>query len=89
MSTQKIDGLWTEIKELPEAFEEFTDLLFSGNVKKFVCGTPDEIKKEQKQSEIEQEISELKARIDALEPLKSKHIVIPNQEQIDKLREEK
>ena len=63
MATQYTDGTWGETKPLPEALDYFHEALNAGTAKRFIVGTPGEVREEKKRINLEEEVSELKDKV--------------------------
>ena len=66
MSTQYKDGTWNETKPLPEALESFHEALESGTAKRFIVGTPGEVREEKNRINLEDEVSNLREKVNLL-----------------------
>ena len=83
MSTERIDGTFTDTKPFSEAFEEFMGLVDKGQARSFHVGTEEEIEKIKGKVALQGQIDELAFRVGSLEPVKSDFILIPTDSQIE------
>ena len=63
MATQYTDGTWGETKTLPEALKSFFGALEAGTAKRFIVGTPGEVREEKERINLEEEVRELKDKM--------------------------
>ena len=82
MSTQHLDGSFSEILPFVEAHEHFLDMVDQGNARSFHVGTEEEIKKVQEQKSVEWRLSQLEDEVESLKPVESSMILIPTDAQI-------
>ena len=82
MSTEHIDGSFSDILPFAEAHEHFMEMVGEGKAKAFHVGTEQEIKKVQEQKSVEWRLSQLEDEVESLKPVKSLSILIPTDAQI-------
>lgn len=83
MSTQYTDNSWSELESLPLALKTFSEALEKGNAKRFIVGSKNEVEAEQEKIEVEQAVSKINDRLDAIEARQDQSLVkIPTQREI-------
>lgn len=86
MSTQYIDGSWSQNEELPQALQTLRNAIDSGTAKRFVCGSDQEVTEEKKTIDLEGEISSLKDQIKELQARSDQSmVVIPTIAEIERI----
>ena len=85
MATQMHNGGWTATEPLPDAFKTLQTKINEGTARRFLVGSPAQIKEEKSKISIEDRLASLEKRLDRLEfdkPHRESLIVSPTSEEI-------
>lgn len=85
MSTQFIDGTFSQTKDFEEALEDFKLFVESGRAVSFHVGSNSEIEEAKKKANMSSRLEKLESMVDSLkskEDIKNSNILEPTKEQI-------